>query len=135
MNTLSKVTLPINAEKDVVLARQHVRDFAAQLGMGTVDQTKLMTATSELARNILLYAGTGEVTIGRVKEGIRKGIKVIFKDAGPGIPNINKAMQDGYSTGKSLGIGLPGAKRLVNHFDILSKVGHGTTITIICWGR
>lgn len=135
MTSLNNVTLPITAERDVVLARQRVREYAAKLGLGTLDQTKLMTATSELARNIVLYAGVGEVIIGQVKQGARIGVKVIFKDTGPGIPDIKKAMQDGYSTGKSLGIGLPGAKRLVNHFEIVSNAEHGTKITIIRWGR
>lgn len=135
MTDLNSSTIAITAEKDVVMARQRVREYAAKIGMGTLDQTKLMTATSELSRNILLYAGKGEVTIGQVKEGSRIGIKVVFKDAGPGIPNIDRAMQDGYSTGKSLGMGLPGAKRLVSFFEIISNVAHGTKITIIRWGR
>jgi|SRR5690554_2323092 len=134
MTDLHSSTIAITAEKDVVLVRQRVREYAAKLGMGTLDQTKLMTATSELARNILLYVGRGEVTIMRVTEGMKNGVKVVFSDSGPGIPNVEKAMQDGYSTGKSLGMGLPGAKRLVNFFDIISDV-HGTKITIICWGR
>lgn len=135
MTSLSNLSLSITSEKDVVLVRLRVREYAAQSGMGTLDQTKLMTATSELARNILLYAGKGEVTIEQVDEGARKGVKVVFKDSGPGIADVNKAMQDGYSTGKSLGMGLPGAKRLVNFFDIQSSLGHGTSITIIRWGR
>ncbi len=134
MTDLHSSTIAITAEKDVVLVRQRVREYAAKLGMGILDQTKLMTASSELARNILLYAGRGDVTITRVKEGIKKGVKVVFRDSGPGIRDIEKVMQDGYSTGKSLGMGLPGAKRLVNFFDIISNV-HGTKITIICWGR
>lgn len=135
MDTLSNVILPVTTEHDVVLVRQCVRESASKLGMGSLDQTKLMTASSELARNILLYAGKGEVTIGQVAEGVKKGIKVIFTDAGPGIPDIHQAMQDGYSTGKSLGVGLPGAKRLVNFFDIHSNQEHGTTITIIRWRK
>lgn len=125
----------INSEKDVVLVRQRVREYAAMLGMGTLDQTKLMTATSELARNILVYAGKGEVSIMKVTEGIMTGIKVIFNDSGPGIEDIDKAMRDGYSSGRSLGMGLPGAKRLINFFDIKSNVGNGTKITIIRWRR
>jgi len=135
MANLNSLTLAIKTEKDVVLVRQRVREYAAKLGMGTLDQTKLMTATSELSRNILRYAGIGEVTIQQVREGQRVGVKIIFKDSGPGIPDIEKALEDGYSTTKSLGMGLPGAKRLVNFFNIISNVGHGTEITIIRWGR
>ena len=135
MVSLSKDTLKIKSEQDVVLFRQRLREYAKKIGMSVVDQTKLITASSELIRNILAYAVEGQATTELVSEGSRLGIKVIFKDSGPGIADISKAMQDGFTTGKSLGLGLPGAKRLVNFFDIQSRVGHGTTVTIIRWKR
>lgn len=135
MLSLNKDTLKIKSEQDVVLFRQRLREYAQKIGMSVVNQTKLITAASELARNILAYAGEGQAILEVVSERLQTGIKVVFTDNGPGIADINKAMQDGYSTGKSLGLGLPGAKRLVNFFDIQSKVGHGTTVTIIRWKR
>lgn len=135
MIKLDDVILSVTTEHDVVLVRQRVREYARDLGMSTLDQTKLMTAASELTRNIILYADSGEVIIEQVTEKVKQGVKVTFTDKGPGISNVSEAMQDGYSTVRSLGIGLPGAKRLVNFFDIQSKVGHGTTITIIRWGK
>lgn len=135
MLSLNKDSLKIKTEQDVVLFRQRLRENAQKIGMSVVNQTKLITAASELARNILAYAGEGQAIIEVVSERLQTGIKVIFKDDGPGIADVNKAMQDGFSTGKSLGLGLPGAKRLVNFFDIQSKVGHGTTVTIIRWKR
>lgn len=135
MISLSKETLKIATEQDVVFFRQRLKEYATKIGMSVLDQTKLITASSELARNILVYAKRGEVTIEVLSDLSRKGIKVVFKDEGPGIADINKAMQDGYSTVKSLGLGLPGAKRLVNYFDIQSTPGHGTTVTIIRWKR
>ena len=135
MISLSKETFKIASEQDVVYFRQRLKEHATKIGMSVLDQTKLITAASELVRNILVYAKKGEVTIEVVSEMSRKGIKAIFKDEGPGITDINKAMQDGYSTAKSLGLGLPGAKRLVNYFDIQSTPGHGTTVTIIRWKR
>ncbi|MDF9798834.1 serine/threonine-protein kinase RsbT [Catalinimonas alkaloidigena] len=135
MISLSKDTIKIKSEQDMVLFRQRLREYAQKIGMSVVNQTKLITASSELARNILAYAGEGKATIEVVSERLQTGIKVIFEDSGPGIADVNKAMQDGFSTGKSLGLGLPGAKRLVNFFDVQSKVGHGTTVTIIRWKR
>lgn len=135
MISLNKDTLKINTEQDMLLFRQRLREYAQKIGMSVLNQTKLITASSELARNILVYAGNGKATIEVVSERQQTGIKVVFEDNGPGIADINKAMQDGFSTGKSLGLGLPGAKRLVNFFDIKSKVGHGTTVTVIRWKR
>ena len=131
----NKEILKIKTEQDLVLLRQRLREYALKVGMSTINQTKLITAASELGRNILRYAGEGHATMEMVNERLQTGIKVVFKDSGPGIPDINKALQDGFSTGKSLGLGLPGAKRLVNFFDIHSQVGHGTTVTIIRWKR
>nr|WP_245131564.1 anti-sigma regulatory factor [Mucilaginibacter straminoryzae] len=103
--------------------------------MGLVNQTKLITAASELVRNMLRYGGGGEVSVEAVTKGRDNGIRMIFKDSGPGIADVNKAMMDGYSTGKSLGLGLPGTKRLVNEFDLKSELGKGTTVTIIKWAN
>ncbi|AHM62740.1 putative anti-sigma regulatory factor [Flammeovirgaceae bacterium 311] len=137
MISLNKENLKIVTEQDVVLFRQRLKEYATKIGMSLLNQTKLITASSELVRNILVYAKQGEVTIEVVTDRIQTGIRVIFRDEGPGIADVQKAMQDGYSTSKnkSLGLGLPGAKRLVNYFDIQSKPGHGTTVTIIRWKR
>lgn len=125
--------MSISKEQDVVPFRNRVKEYAIKIGMGLVNQTKLITAASELVRNMLRYAGGGEVSIEVVSRGREAGVRLTFVDKGPGITDINLAMKDGYSTGKSLGLGLPGAKRLVAEFDIKSKVGEGTTVTIIKW--
>lgn len=135
MISLNKESFKITSEQDVVLFRQRLKEYAVKIGMSLLNQTKLITASSELVRNILVYAKKGEVSIEVVSDRVQTGLRVIFKDQGPGIADIPQAMQDGFSTGKSLGLGLPGAKRLVNYFDIQSKVGHGTTVTIIRWKR
>ncbi len=126
-------TLPIRSEQDVVTVRQAVKAWATQLTFSLVDQTKIVTAASELGRNTLIYGGGGSATLEMLTEGIRKGLRVIFEDHGPGIPDIDLAMQDGYTSGKGMGLGLSGAKRLVNEFKIASRVGEGTTITITRW--
>jgi serine/threonine-protein kinase RsbT len=123
----------IEKEQDVVPFRNRVKEYAVKIGMSAVNQTKLITAASELVRNMLKYAGGGVALIEVITEGRHGGIRLTFTDKGPGIKDIALAMKDGYSTGKSLGIGLPGTKRLVNEFDIKSKVGEGTTVTIIKW--
>ena len=130
---LNKETLLIVKEQDVVLFRNRVREYAMKIGMGLVNQTKLITAASELVRNMIKYASGGSILIEVISKGRENGIRLTFKDQGPGIANIQQAMKDGFSSGKSLGIGLPGAKRLVNEFDIRSTVGEGTTVTIIKW--
>ena len=135
MISLNKEVVKISSEKDVVLFRQRLREYATKIGMSILNQTKLITASSELVRNILVYAGSGQTTIEVVSERLQTGIKVIFKDEGPGIADVNQAMKDGFSSRKSLGLGLPGAKRLVNFFDIKSTVGNGTTVTIIRWKK
>jgi serine/threonine-protein kinase RsbT len=124
--------IPIANELDIVVARQQGRALAAQLGFSSGDLALVATAISELARNIMQYAGHGEIRL-RLVEGASKGIEVIARDAGPGIPNVESAMQDGFSTGGGLGLGLPGAKRLMDEFEIVSKVGQGTTITLRKW--
>lgn len=120
-------------EQDVVLFRNRVKEYAVKIKMGIVNQTKLITAASELARNMLKYANGGSVLLEAVTEGRETGIRLSFVDKGPGIKDISLAMKDGYSTGKSLGLGLPGAKRLVNEFDIKSIIGTGTTVIITKW--
>lgn len=120
-------------EQDVVLFRNRVKEYAVKIGMGLVNQTKLITAASELVRNMLKYASGGSILIEVITQGRENGIRLTFRDQGPGIPNVQQAMKDGFSTGKSLGIGLPGAKRLVSEFDIKSIVGEGTTVSIIKW--
>ena len=125
--------MQIEKEYDVVPFRNRVKEYAVKIGLSLVNQTKLITAASELVRNMLKYGGGGNVIIEVISEGRDNGIRLIFKDSGPGIADIDKAMKDGFTTGKSLGIGLPGTKRLVNEFDIKSVVGEGTTVSIIKW--
>ena len=125
--------MQIEKEQDVVPFRNRVKEQAVKIGMSLVNQTKLITAASELVRNMLKYAGGGAVIIEVITQGRDNGIRLTFMDKGPGIKDIPQAMKDGFSTGKSLGLGLPGAKRLVNEFDIKSIVGEGTTVSIIKW--
>jgi serine/threonine-protein kinase RsbT len=130
---LNKDRMPIEKEQDVVPFRNRVKEYAVKIGMSLVNQTKLITAASELVRNMLKYAGGGVALIEVISQGRDSGIRLIFQDKGPGIKDVAQAMKDGFSTGKSLGLGLPGAKRLVNEFDIKSVVDEGTTVTIIKW--
>ncbi len=125
--------IAVNDESGIVVVRQRVREHASKLGLSLVSQTKIVTAASELTRNIIKYAGKGQVTIQSVTDSLRSGLKLIFKDQGPGIADIGQAMQDGYSTGHGLGLGLSGSKRLVDYFHIDSIVGQGTEIQIILW--
>ena len=125
--------MKIEKEQDVVPFRNRVREYAVRIGMSIVNQTKLITAASELVRNMLKYANGGVVSIEVISEERNTGIRLIFTDQGPGIADISLAMKDGYSSGKSLGIGLPGTKRLVNEFDIKSILGEGTSVSIIKW--
>lgn len=126
-------TMSIQSSQDVVLVRQKVRQFAVKLGFSLVDQTKIVTAASELARNTFDYGGGGTVTLEALQDGMRKGLQLVFEDSGPGIPDVDLALKDGYTTGSGLGMGLSGTKRLVNEFDIVSRVGEGTRVTIIKW--
>jgi serine/threonine-protein kinase RsbT len=130
---LNKDKMQIVKEQDVVPFRNRVKEYAVKIGMSLVNQTKLITAASELVRNMLKYAGGGITIIEVVSQGRETGIRLTFEDKGPGIKDITLAMKDGYTTGKSLGIGLPGAKRLVSEFDIKSEVGTGTTVTVLKW--
>lgn len=133
MTVLNKDKMLIVKEQDVVPFRNRVKEYATKIGMGLVNQTKLITAASELVRNMLRYANGGETLIEVVSKGRENGIRLTFTDKGPGIANIEQAMKDGFSTGKSLGLGLPGTKRLVSEFDIKSTLGKGTVVTVIKW--
>ncbi len=132
--TVSKTeTLPIRSGDDVVRVRQRVRTLAVEIGLGLVDQTKIVTAASELARNTLDYGGGGEVRAEIVQAGTRKGLRLTFEDQGPGIADIEQAMTDHYTSGGGLGLGLGGAKRLSNEFHIESSPGAGTRVIIARW--
>src|ERR1700744_4361777 len=133
--SLNKDNMPVTREQDVVPFRNRVKEYATKIKMGLVNQTKLITAASELVRNMLRYANGGNVLIEVVSRGRDSGIRLTFKDEGPGIADIALALKDGFSTGKSLGLGLPGARRLVNEFDIKSELGKGTKVTIIKWAN
>ncbi|AKQ47790.1 anti-sigma regulatory factor [Rufibacter radiotolerans] len=130
---MSKEKISIQKEQDVVLFRNRIKEVATKIGMSLVNQTKLITAASELVRNMLRYGGGGITHLEVISRNSIPGVRLIFQDEGPGIEDIPLAMKDGFSTGKSLGLGLPGAKRLVNDFSIKSEVGKGTTVTIIRW--
>ena len=125
--------LDIRSSADVVAVRQAARALAELAGLSLVDQTKLVTAASELARNTLNYGGGGTVRLETVENGIRRGVRLTFEDAGPGIPNVAEALKDGFTTGNGLGLGLGGARRLVNDFAIESAPGQGTRVTIARW--
>ncbi|HET9747105.1 MAG TPA: anti-sigma regulatory factor [Chitinophagaceae bacterium] len=134
MIILNKETIKIETEQDAVFLRKRVTEYAAKIRMGLVNQTKLLTAASELVRNMLRYAGKGQVLCEVISVSVlQTGIRLTFIDKGPGIKNVDEAMKDGFSTGKSLGVGLPGAKRLVNEFIIKSQVGKGTSVSILKW--
>ncbi len=126
-------TLPLQAEQDIVLARQTVRRLTQELGFGLVDQTKMVTATSELARNALIHGQGGTMTCELLQDGGRRGLRLHFVDQGPGIADLGLAMTDGWTSGGGLGLGLSGAKRLVNDFSIQSAPGQGTTVVIARW--
>ena len=130
---LKDETTPINSSADIVKVRQLVRGCSVSLGFSLVEQTKMVTAASELARNVLEHGGGGNVRIETVQNEIRKGIKLPFIDEGPGIPNIEDALKDGFSTGSGMGLGLGGAKRLTNDFEIESTPGRGTKVAITRW--
>jgi serine/threonine-protein kinase RsbT len=133
MVILNKEKMAIVREIDVIPFRNRVKEYAVKIGMSLVNQTKIITAASELARNMLKYASGGNVVIEVISKGRENGIRLAFIDEGPGIKDIDLAMKDGYSTGKSLGLGLPGTKRLVSEFQIESTIGKGTTVTVTKW--
>lgn len=133
MKTLKSESVPVMGPADVVSLRQKVRAWTMELKFSLVDQTKMITASSELARNTLDHGGGGKCLMEIISNGTRSGIRLTFEDDGPGIPDLDLALKDGYSTGAGLGLGLSGSKRLVNDFQIASKVGEGTQICIVRW--
>ncbi|MBC7447056.1 MAG: anti-sigma regulatory factor [Hymenobacteraceae bacterium] len=133
MQTRSSDRVAVRTEPDVIVFRGRLRELAFQVGLSTLEQTKLITAASELVRNMLVHGGGGGVTLEVVAAGARVGIRLTFRDEGPGIADIGRAMQDGFSTAGSLGLGLPGAKRLANEFELRSAPGEGTTVIITSW--
>ena len=135
MTSGSELVVPIRTEIDVVIARQRARELASQLRFSSSELTLIATAISEVARNMVIYAGAGEITLRIVKQGQRRGLVVFASDRGPGIADIERAMQDGYSTSRGLGIGLPGSKRLMDEFVVSSEVGKGTVVTMTKWER
>jgi serine/threonine-protein kinase RsbT len=128
-------TLPLRSDEDVVGLRKQVRERAVAIALTLVDQTKLVTAASELARNTLKYGGGGEVHLDTLRDAARQGIGLIFVDSGPGIGDTGEALRDGFTTGGGLGLGLGGARRLVDEFDIDSRVGEGTAVSVVKWKR
>ncbi len=125
--------LPLRSEPDIVASRQLVRKLTQQLGFSLVDQTKMITAASELARNTVTYGGGGEMAWDVVEQGLRRGLRLRFRDQGPGIPDIAQALTDGWTSGKGMGLGLSGSRRLVHDFDIQSTVGEGTCVSVTRW--
>jgi serine/threonine-protein kinase RsbT len=133
MEDAEHVCVPIKSDRDIIIARQKGKELAARLGFSNTDLTLIATAISELARNIVLYAKSGEVTLKSIRHGERKGITVVARDAGPGIPDVSRALQDGFSTSRSLGLGLPGVRRLMDAFEVVSAINQGTTVTVKKW--
>ena len=129
----SEIMVPVESDGDIVAARQKGRTLATELGFSSADATLVATAISELARNIIFYAKRGEISLSSVRRGAWIGLLITARDEGDGISDIRQAMQDGYSTSGRLGIGLPGVKRLMDEFDIVSRVGHGTLVTATKW--
>lgn len=132
MAVVSSESVPVASEPDVVAVRRRVREVSIKLGFSLVDQTKIVTAASELARNTVIHGGGGKMQL-ETLNGPRPGLRLIFEDRGPGIPDVDMALRDGFTTGSGLGLGLGGAKRLVSDFDITSRVGEGTRVTITRW--
>ena len=133
MSGLKSNEISIQSSQDVVRIRQEVRHWASELGFSLVDQTKMVTAASEIARNTVVYGRGGTVRIEALEDGARKGLRLTFEDQGPGIPDVQLALSDGYSTGTGLGMGLGGARRLVSQFEIDSRPGQGTRVTLTRW--
>ena len=133
VETLQQASVVVASDPDIVAARQRGRAMAQQLGFRATDATLIATAISELARNILLYARSGEIVISAIERGERRGLEVTARDEGPGITSVALAMQDGYSTSGRLGLGLPGVRRLMDEFDIRSDPGRGTMVTVKKW--
>jgi anti-sigma regulatory factor (Ser/Thr protein kinase) len=132
-STQEDTRVPVSSDPDVVVARQRGREVAVEAGFGATDLTLIATAISEIARNIVKFAVRGEITISAVEQGARHGITIVARDVGPGIPDVGTAMRDGFSSYAGLGLGLPGARRLMDEFDVVSEVGKGTTVTMTKW--
>jgi serine/threonine-protein kinase RsbT len=130
---VKKVDMRLGAQEDVVAVRQATRSLAVEIGLSIIDQTKIVTAASELARNTVIYGGGGTATLEILKETVKQGLRLTFEDQGPGIADVERAMQDGYTSGSGLGLGLGGAKRLANEFFIQSAPGAGTRVVITRW--
>jgi serine/threonine-protein kinase RsbT len=133
MSSTRSETVRIRSSEDIVLARQTVRRWAVEISFGLVDQTKIVTAASELARNTLDYGKGGALTLEELRDGGRRGLRLTFEDKGPGIPDVEMALRDGYTTGSGMGLGLGGSRRLVHEFQITSSAGEGTRVTIVRW--
>ena len=133
MTILREATMPIRSSADIVQVRQAVREWSQAQGFGLVDVTKMVTAASEIARNTLDYGGGGAVRLEAVTDGLRKGLRLHFEDQGPGISDVQQALQDGYTTGNGLGLGLGGTRRLVNDFEIETRPGQGTRVSLARW--
>lgn len=135
MEVLRSECLPVRNSEDVVTVRTSVRKFATELRFGIVDQTKIVTAASEIARNTLDYGGGGDLRMESVSNGVKNGLRLIFSDKGPGIADIQRALTDGFTSGNGMGLGLGGTRRLMDEFDLASKLNEGTTVTITKWTR
>ena len=133
MAVLKRDSLVIHDDQDVVAARRLVREWAVAAGFSLVDQTKIVTAASELSRNVVVYGGGGTLQLEALNDGNRRGLRLAFEDRGPGIPDVEAALRDGFTTGTGLGLGLGGAKRLCNEFEITSRPGEGTRVVIARW--
>lgn len=133
MRVLKTETLSLQDQTEIVLARQAARRWTSELGFSLVDQTKIVTATSELARNTVEYGGGGTMRLEQLEDGMRRGVRIVFEDQGPGIADVSLALSDGYTTGNGMGLGLGGSRRLVNEFEIESKPGEGTRVSITRW--
>jgi serine/threonine-protein kinase RsbT len=133
MAVLRHETMPVRSDEDCLLVRQLVRRWAAEQGFSLVEQTKVVTAASEIARNTVIYGGGGNLRLEALNDGDRKGLRLTFEDKGPGIRDIEQALKDGFTTGNGLGLGLGGAKRLSSEFEIHSQVGSGTTVRLVRW--
>jgi serine/threonine-protein kinase RsbT len=131
----SRTTLPLRSDEDVVALRKHVRERAVAIALSLIDQTKLVTAASELARNTIKYGGGGEVHLDALVDGFKQGVGLVFVDTGPGIADLEQALRDGFTTGGGLGLGLGGSKRLADEFGIDSRPGEGTAVSIVKWKR
>lgn len=135
MEVLKSEALSVRTSEDVVTVRTSVRKMAAELRFGIVDQTKIVTAASEIARNTIDYGRGGDLRMEALENGLKKGLRLIFADQGPGIRDIEQAMKDGFTSGNGMGLGLGGTRRLMDEFDIASKLNEGTTVTITKWSR